>query len=138
MCSSDLIEVMKSSLIRGKMCERVGQLAQRSGTTGILPPGSLFLIGLFSHLDTLLGIPLPQILESITMAPEAKAAILDRTGPSGIVLRGVVAYCDADWSGSEQDFRAVGVDPDLAADLFLDAIAWAGDSLAPALDQAAA
>ena len=43
--------------------------------------GTLFLVGLFSQLDAVFRMSIPEILERVVLSDEANAALLDRTGP---------------------------------------------------------
>ena len=53
-------EVVKSALLRGRLCELLGENVKSAGVT--LPkPEALFLAGLFSHLETLFGRSMEEI-----------------------------------------------------------------------------
>lgn len=42
---------------------------------------NLFILGMFSYLDTLLSMPFSEILEEISISPEIKDALINNTGP---------------------------------------------------------
>src|SRR5690606_40709129 len=54
-------------------------------------------LGLFSGLDALLDVPLPQLLDRIALGEEMTAALLRRQGDSGRILECVLRYEQADW-----------------------------------------
>lgn len=65
-----------NALARGRLAELLGQDKLSRPTRD-----SLFITGVFSMLDILLGVPLPQALESIHLSAEVEAALLRREGP---------------------------------------------------------
>jgi EAL and modified HD-GYP domain-containing signal transduction protein len=46
-----------------------------------------FLVGVFSLLDVLLGIPMDEIIAALKLAPDPAAALLERGGPLGRMLK---------------------------------------------------
>ncbi|MFQ5536332.1 MAG: EAL and HDOD domain-containing protein [Gemmatimonadota bacterium] len=123
-------EIIKSSLLRGRMCEVAGDTARNAFNRDIPPGGTLFLIGLFSQMDQLVGMPLPEILESINVGNDVRSALLERTGKAGTLLNAVEAYVDAEWERAQDQLANVGVEPDAVSDIYLDALSWAGARMA--------
>jgi EAL and modified HD-GYP domain-containing signal transduction protein len=62
-------------------------------------PASYFTVGLLSALDVILQVNMEQALECISLTPDQKAALLDRTGPLGAALKCVLALEQGDESG---------------------------------------
>jgi EAL and modified HD-GYP domain-containing signal transduction protein len=91
----------------------------------------LFLIGLFSLLDAMFRMPLPDILERINLAPEAREALLDRTGPFGDALNFVEAYELGLWEQAAELGKQLGVPADQIPTIYTDAVRWASEQLAP-------
>ena len=58
---------------------------QRGGDSGA--QDLAFMIGVFSLLDVLLGMPMEEIVDALKLAPDAAAALLDRTGSLGRLLK---------------------------------------------------
>ncbi len=86
-------ELMINSLARAQFCEA---MAEGVGLKG--KAGELYMMGLLSLLDVLVGRPLPEILAEIPVSQEIKSAL----GGSGVnlyrkVLNLVVHYEMADW-----------------------------------------
>lgn len=70
--------LMQTAVIRGRFAELLGQC--------FLPKGeaeNLFVAGMFSLLDRLLGIPMEQVLEKIQLSGEVSEALLSREGIYG-------------------------------------------------------
>lgn len=73
--------LMQTAIIRGRFAEMLGQ--------GLLPKSeaeNLFVAGMFSLLDRLLGMPMEQVLESIQLPAPVEEALLSRGGMYGPFL----------------------------------------------------
>ena len=65
----------KKAITRGRFVELMGQ--------GMLPPGeadNLFVVGMFSLIDQLLGVPMKEVLAKVQLAGSVQQAILAREG----------------------------------------------------------
>lgn len=120
------VEMIKSALQRGRMCEIIGEHARSSFNRDFPDAGALFLVGLFSHLDALLGVPMEKVLDDIEVAREVREALLGYQGKAGRVLDCAIAYTEADWERAETELKNLGVDPAILGDAYLDAVSWAG------------
>lgn len=105
--------VMMRVLVRAKMCERAGRILGLSGA-------SAFTVGLLSALPDVIGEPLAQILERISLEPAVERALLDREGAYGDLLTAVLAYEESDDEVLLQT-KASSV----LAPAFLESVAWA-------------
>lgn len=81
--------VLEDALVRGLMCEAMAVEEGREADKG-----TYFMVGLFSRLDALLGIPLEEALRELPLAEDARAALLNGSGELGKVLAAVVDYCE--------------------------------------------
>jgi len=111
-------EAVAAALIRGRFCETV----TAHGASG--DPAARFLLGLLSRMDTLLGLPMPQVLERLPVSGDIRAALLDKSGPHAAMLLLVEAYEQGDW----QQVDALSNDDALPA-LYAEAVSWANDRL---------
>lgn len=75
------LEVVRAALVRARFAE---QIARQGGDRRAAE--SLFMVGLFSLLEALLRMPLPEILKRIELADEIKRALLVRAGPYASIL----------------------------------------------------
>lgn len=83
-------ELHTTILIRARTCELLAQSA-------FLPSAaSYFTVGLLSALDIILQVNMEQALECIPLAPDQKAALLNRSGPFGEALDCVMALESGD------------------------------------------
>jgi EAL and modified HD-GYP domain-containing signal transduction protein len=110
-------ELIVTSLIRARMCELlIDDRARRDRS---------FTAGLFSVVNSLLGVPMREALADLPLADEVKRAILHGEGPEGRVLRAVVAWQMGDFTGVPPESRAE------MARAYRDAVQWADEAAAP-------
>jgi len=118
-------ELARRALIRAWMCEGI---AKRSG---VASPDGCFLVGLFSGLDALVGMPVEQLVADLRLAPPLAHALARRTGPLAAILALVEAYEAADWAGVDVACAEVGVRRDVVTGLYIEAVEWVHDRLEP-------
>jgi c-di-GMP-related signal transduction protein len=98
-------ELTTISLLRATIGERLAKLAS-------LPRQSsnLFLVGLFSSLDALLGRPLEELLEELAVPESVRAALLGEPGQLRDIFDLVLAYERADWENVSERAVTLGID----------------------------
>jgi c-di-GMP-related signal transduction protein len=111
-------ELSVMGLTRARMCELLG--ADLRDVAG----DQLFTVGLLSVADALLQVPLETIVEELPLADEISAALLQRDGPAGAVLRAVVSYEQGDFDVATLRSRAPGI-----ASSYRDALGWAVETV---------
>ena len=85
---------MIAALTRARLCENV---APALGA----PADAAFMAGLVGGVADLLGTPAAALAEQLPLSAEVSAALIDRAGPLGEVLRVVDAYDAGDVSGHD-------------------------------------
>ncbi|HXX95417.1 MAG TPA: HDOD domain-containing protein [Planctomycetota bacterium] len=85
-------ELVITSLVRGCFCEGIVKSPVSQGQ-GV----DLFLVGLLSLLDVILGIPMDEALAPLPISEPVKGALLRRSGEAGRILQLVIAYERAEW-----------------------------------------
>jgi c-di-GMP-related signal transduction protein len=112
-------ELLAQSVLRAKFCELLanhGSFAARHD--------DLYLLGLLSLIDALLGQPLDQILATLPLAPDVSQALVGQPVPIRPIYDLVRAYEQADWAAVAACTHALGLTPsDVQADYFA-ALAW--------------
>lgn len=107
------------ALERAKFCELLGAKIQANEAS------VFYSVGLLSTMDAFFDQPLIEILGSMSLRPDVRAALVDREGALGVVLSLVEAIQRGDLDGidwsllSEYQFS-----PDLVNDLYLEVLQW--------------
>lgn len=112
-------ELMAMALIRGKMCEIM------SNSDDYEQRGMFFTVGLFSMLDSILDVPMKEVLNTLPLTEEVNVALLHRKGLLGVTLSCVEAYERASWD----EVVACGFKQELVKRAYLDALDWANAAL---------
>jgi EAL and modified HD-GYP domain-containing signal transduction protein len=126
-------EVSMTSLVRGKLCEL---LANKAGLSPKKP--ELFIIGMLSMLDVLVGRPLNELLDKINISEDIKAALTTGRGRMGQVLQLVIAYEKALWEEVDSWASKLGFDSAEISTDYQEAIQWAEQVFDPAKAKAPA
>ncbi|MBU1003924.1 MAG: HDOD domain-containing protein [Proteobacteria bacterium] len=85
----------------------------------------LFLLGLFSMLDSLLGLPMDEILKNVPLDEELKKALQGDDSQLGSLLGLVGAYEHADWERARVLLEQCQLAPEKADRNYVEAMAWA-------------
>lgn len=111
--------LLMQSLVRAKCCE------QLSLTNN---PPLAFMTGLFSMVDSLLSMPMQQVLKQLPLPPSITEALLHDRGPLGRYLKMIIAYEETDWSLVDNLAEKMTTQPDMAK-IYQTAVAWAQEIL---------
>lgn len=102
MQTSESKELIKQSVIRGKMMELIAE----DTNSGVLPFDA-FITGIFSSLDVILDETMQTLIAELPVAPPVKAALLGESNGLRMLLEDVIAYerltipihnTDSDWA----------------------------------------
>lgn len=113
-------ELLIVSLIRAKMCESLGD---KIGMIEAAP--ELFLVGMFSMLDALMGRPIAEILHAIHLSRDVEEALLRGANVYGHVFQTVVSYEMANWEDFSRYAKELGIEEESVPDLYFQAVQWA-------------
>jgi c-di-GMP-related signal transduction protein len=98
-------EVSVASLVRAKFCECLAE------KTGLAQQASeLFLTGMFSMLDVLIGRPLDEILDTINVSGDIKVALTTGDNRYGEILWLVLVYEKAEWGEVDSSASKLGLE----------------------------
>jgi EAL and modified HD-GYP domain-containing signal transduction protein len=111
----DKPELNVTALVRAKMAERL------AAAIGVPNSDSYFLVGLFSLIDALLNVPMPEAIQLLPFSKQIREGLLNHEGSMGSVLRCVLAYESGNWN----DARCGSLEPAAIRQCYLDAIAAA-------------
>ena len=113
------IELIKTGIIRGRMCELLAELRHPE------VKHQMFIIGLFSVLDALMDQPLVDLLDNVSLSTPIKLALLDKTGIQGEIYDQVLQYEKCLWD--ELDNK--NTNPMEYTQSYLNAVNWADQSM---------
>jgi EAL and modified HD-GYP domain-containing signal transduction protein len=117
-------ELVGTALARARLGE---VLAEKGGKAAVA--GTLFMVGLFSMLDALTRMPMGEILKQVDLAPEAKEALLKKSGPYSPALQLIEGYERGDWNAVTAQANVFNVPVMSVPDLYLDALSWSREKL---------
>jgi EAL and modified HD-GYP domain-containing signal transduction protein len=115
----------KKAILRGRFVELMGK--------GMLPASdadNLFVVGMFSLIDRLLGVPMREVLGKVQLSEAVHQAILAREGAYGPFLA-LAESCEEDGVRAASLAEALFMSADQVNAAHLSALAWAQD-LGPA------
>lgn len=121
-------ELVFASVMRAKFLELLGRRLQYPPAR----PDSLFVLGLFSLLDSLLGQPMDEIIQGLPLTPELVSALSGERNPAHDLLDLARSLENADWLEATGLLEDIEVDPRIASSLHMDALRFAGDLVSEA------
>jgi EAL and modified HD-GYP domain-containing signal transduction protein len=113
-------ELAQLVMVRARMAELVAESTQLRRAAG-----SLFLVGLFSLLDAILGQPMEEALSQLSLTAPVASALLRREGPFAPILHLVEAYETARRDDVATHAAEVGLSTEAVPTLYVEALAWA-------------
>jgi len=113
-------ELVLTSLTRGRCCEL---LAANLGARKHQP--SMFLLGVFSLMEAMLGRPIIEIVSEIALPDLVRAALLGRSNRYREILDLVTAFEAGKWSEVSELARGLRQDESQLSAAYLQAVDWA-------------
>lgn len=114
-------ELNRISLTRAKFCEYLG------GHLGGVDVNDVFMTGLFSLMDVMMGKPFDEIFHDIPVSDELFEALVDGKGPHKPYLDLAVAYEQGAWEQVDELAAKIGTNADVAADAYREALRWTNE-----------
>jgi len=110
--------IVHMALERAKFCELLAPMIDGS-------PSRLYLLGMLSVIDVILGTPMTQIIEAIPIDPEMKAALTGKQGRLTAVLDLVRCHETGDWKEHEAIQSALGLTERKTSMIYIESVRWA-------------
>ena len=117
-------ELMRISLIRASACE---SLACRMGMESL--KFDFFLMGMFSAIDAVLGLPMEEAVTHVPLSDDATAALLGEGGPLQVPLKTVLAYQEGNWMSFSSLMAELDLPESEFPALFQSAVTWADETV---------
>ena len=111
--------LLQAAIVRGRFAELLGQ-----GLLSKSEAENLFIVGMFSLLDRLLGIPVQEVLKQITLPEAIAQALLSRDGEYGPFVA-LVEACEREQGGASELADALFMTARQVNQAHLSALAWA-------------
>ena len=113
------LELLRLSLLRARLCETLADTLDSGEDRS-----SFFLMGLFSHMDVLLGRPMEEILEEIPIRTAPKAALLGKPNQHKEIFDLVVSYEKAHWESIQESTCRLKIDVSDVSRNYVEALKW--------------
>jgi EAL and modified HD-GYP domain-containing signal transduction protein len=124
--SSDLV---LAALVRARFCEPLSPEIQHEDF-------DLFLMGMRSLMDTILKIPIRQVLDKVPIDQESKAVLLGATGPLQPFYQLILAQESGDWKVASALTAQLHLSQADIADAYWQAMQWAASKFVEVRAQA--
>lgn len=113
-------ELAVTALSRARFAERLGPAA------GLKQQElDLFLGGMLSVVDVMVGRPIQEVLAQLAVPPDVKAALIEGHSPLTPVLDLVTTYERGDWGAVDSARQKLGLDGKVLDDAYVGALQWA-------------
>lgn len=111
-------DVVLSALVRARFCEMLSPKIQHGDS-------DLFLMGMLSMMDTILEIPMQQVLDSIPIDLESKTVLLGGAGRLRPFYQLMLAQESGEWQAVSELSRELHLNESDVADSHWEAMQWA-------------
>ncbi|SFL92175.1 EAL and HDOD domain-containing protein [Rugamonas rubra] len=111
--------LLETAVVRGRLAELLGLAALGKGEAE-----NIFVAGMFSLLDRLLGMPMERVLEAIQLSDDVVVALLTRGGKYGPYLA-LAEACELNSTLVAALAHSLGLSPQEVNQAHLSALAWA-------------
>ncbi len=120
--------LLQMATTRGKLMELMAR--KMPGMQGPCAEAA-FTVGIMSLMDALFSMAMADILDSVAVAPEVKAALLEREGHLGDMLR-IVELVENPKRGAQlsKSLKAIGLTVKEMRDIELEAFSWVNEMVA--------
>ncbi|MEN0037505.1 MAG: HDOD domain-containing protein [Cellvibrio sp.] len=118
-------ELSIAALTRARMCEKIAAVINQRSR-----PDSYFTVGLLSTLDAFLDSPLEELLGTLSLSEQLNQAMLNHSGPEGMVLQIVQAHEQGHWQEIDWDHLAeLGLTTEKMAEIYVDSLYWVAETM---------
>lgn len=112
-------EIMRTSLIRAKTAEKLGNQLNKEVNIS-----ELFMMGLFSLLDTLMHRSLNDLMQELPISKKVKDAIVGKKGIYRDILQLIISYEEGRWNMVDLYCKKLEIGKEFIASSFVTSIKW--------------
>lgn len=125
LCADKPSEIMRISLLRAKFAELLAPVFEL-GVFG----SELFLMGLFSVVDLILGKPMNEALELLKVSKNINKALISSDGPFAEILDFIKLYESGDWQEISRIMLLNNISLDKVYEAYISSLEWYRDLFA--------
>ena len=119
LCDDKPSEVARVSLLRAKYAENLAPIFDQAGQSQ-----ELFMMGLFSVLDVILGKTMEEALEMLKVSKNISRALIKREGPYSEIYDFILQYESASWTAIDRTMLLKELDADAVYNAYIDSLKW--------------
>ncbi len=119
LCDDKPSEVARVSLLRAKYAENLAPIFEQAGQSQ-----ELFMMGLFSVLDVILGKSMEESLKMLKVSKNISRALIDKEGPYSEIYDFILQYENANWSEIDRIMLLKEMDSASVYDAYIDTLKW--------------
>lgn len=113
-------EVLKTCLVRAKMAECIAHLAGEDRRKN-----EMFIMGLFSMIDTLMDQDLYSILGGLPLEDDIKEAMMGKENKLHDMFMIILSYEKGDWDEVVRETEHIGIKAKAIPDVYYQSLSWA-------------
>lgn len=122
LCEDKPSEVARLSMLRAKFAEQLAPIFSMA-----TKDQELFMLGLFSVLDIILGKPMPEALSMLNVSHDISDALIEHKGELAPVYQFMLLYENADWFEIDRLVVVNNLDYDKVYDAYVTSLKWYRD-----------
>ncbi|MCH5257018.1 MAG: HDOD domain-containing protein [Lachnospiraceae bacterium] len=122
LCADKPNEITRISLLRAKFAENLAPLFDMK-----MNASELFLMGLFSVIDLILGKPMDKALEMVQLSNNVNEALIGHKGELAPVLDFIIQYEEASWQEVSRQMLLQKIDMNDVYDAYINSLKWYRD-----------
>lgn len=113
-------ELIKTSFLRGQFCQELAPYV----TDLSISKSEAYLMGMFSTLGLLMGVPLGEAIEPLPVSDDIKNALLNGEGVCGSLFQLVLKYDTADWKGMAPLAQDLNIEENIISQKYLECVEY--------------
>ena len=119
LCDDKPSEVARVSLLRAKYAENLAPIFDQAGQSQ-----ELFMMGLFSVLDVILGKTMEEALEMLKVSKNISRALIKKEGPYSEIYDFILQYESASWTDVDRTMLLKELDADAVYNAYIETLKW--------------
>lgn len=119
LCADKPSEVARVSLLRAKFAENLAPIFEQAGQSQ-----ELFMMGLFSVLDVILGRTMEEALDMLKVSKNISRALIKKEGPYADLYNFLLQYESANWTEVDRVMLLREFDSEAVYSAYIDTLKW--------------